>query len=77
MFLLGKLASKHAPTNHDGSEPLSQQPLRQIGCFFASPDSVHHGGMMCGGGGGELGGIGPGDEVFCSMRFLASINRGG
>ena len=32
---------------------------------------------MRGGGGGELGGIGPGDEVFCSMRFLASINHGG
>jgi hypothetical protein len=33
--------------------------------------------MMRGGGGGELGGIGPGDEVFCSMRFLASIDHGG
>ena len=32
---------------------------------------------MCGGGGGELGGIGPGDEVFCSMRFLVSIDHGG
>ena len=32
---------------------------------------------MRGGGGGKLGGIGPGDEVFCSMRFLASINHGG
>ena len=32
---------------------------------------------MHGGGGGELGGIGPGDEVFCSMRFLASIDHGG
>ncbi len=32
---------------------------------------------MRGGGGGELGGIGPGDEVFCSMRFLALINHGG
>jgi hypothetical protein len=32
---------------------------------------------MGGGGGGELGGIGPGDEVFCSMRFLASIDHGG
>jgi hypothetical protein len=31
---------------------------------------------MRGGGGGELGGIGPGDEVFCSMRFLASIDHG-
>ncbi len=33
--------------------------------------------MMRGGGGGKLGGIVPGDEVFCSMRFLASINYGG
>ena len=33
--------------------------------------------MMRGGGGGELGGIGPGDEVFYSMRFLASIDHGG
>ena len=33
--------------------------------------------MIRGGGGGELGGIGPGDEVFCSMRFLASIDHGG
>jgi len=32
---------------------------------------------MHGGGGGELGGIGPGDEVFCSMQFLASIDHGG
>ena len=32
---------------------------------------------MRGGGGGELGGIGPGDEVFCSIRFLASIDHGG
>ena len=32
---------------------------------------------MRGGGGGELGGVGPGDEVFCSMRFLASIDHGG
>ncbi len=33
--------------------------------------------MIRGGGGGELGGIGPGDEVFCSMRFLAPIDHGG
>jgi len=33
--------------------------------------------MMRGGGGGELRGIGPGDEVFCSIRFLASIDHGG
>jgi hypothetical protein len=32
--------------------------------------------MMRGGGGGELGRIGPGDEVFCSMQFLASIDHG-
>ncbi len=32
---------------------------------------------MRGSGGSELGGIGPGDEVFCSMRFLASIDHGG
>ncbi len=32
---------------------------------------------MRGGGGGELRGIVPGDEVFCSMRFLASIDHGG
>ena len=32
---------------------------------------------MHGGGGGKLGGIGPGDEVFCSMQFLASIDHGG
>ncbi len=33
--------------------------------------------MMRGGGGGELGGLGPGEEVFCLMQFLASINHGG
>jgi hypothetical protein len=33
--------------------------------------------MMHGGGGGELGGIGLEDEVFCSMQFLVSINHGG
>jgi hypothetical protein len=32
---------------------------------------------MRGGGGGKLGGIGPGDKVFCLMRFLASISHGG
>ena len=32
---------------------------------------------MRGGGGRELGRVGPGDEVFCSMRFLASIDHGG
>jgi hypothetical protein len=32
--------------------------------------------MIRGGGGGELGGIGPGDEVFCSMHFLESIDHG-
>jgi hypothetical protein len=32
---------------------------------------------MRGGGGGKIGGIGPGDEVFCLMRFLVSIDHGG
>ncbi len=32
---------------------------------------------MRGGGGGKIGGIGPGDKVFCSMRVLASIDHGG
>jgi hypothetical protein len=32
---------------------------------------------MHGGGGGELRGIGPGDKVFCSMRFLALVDHGG
>ena len=31
---------------------------------------------MRGGGDGKLGGIGPGDEVFCSMPFLVSIYHG-
>ena len=29
------------------------------------------------GGGSKLGGIGPGDKVFCLMQFLASIDHGG
>jgi hypothetical protein len=33
--------------------------------------------MMLGGGGGELGGIGPGDEVSYTMQFCALINDGG
>jgi hypothetical protein len=33
--------------------------------------------MMRGGGDGEYGGIGPGDEVFRSMGFLALIDHGG
>ena len=33
--------------------------------------------MMRGGGGGAEGGMGEGDEVFCSMRFLALIDHGG
>ena len=32
---------------------------------------------MRGGGGRELRGVGPGDEVFCSMQFLVSIDHGG
>jgi hypothetical protein len=32
--------------------------------------------MKCGGGASKLGGIGPGDKVFCSMQFLASIDHG-
>ena len=32
---------------------------------------------MRGGGGGAEGGMGEGDKVFCSMRFLASIDHGG
>jgi hypothetical protein len=32
---------------------------------------------MRGGGVGAEGGIGAGGEVFCSMRFLASIDHGG
>jgi len=32
---------------------------------------------MHGSGGGKLGGIGPGDEVFRSMQFLVSIDHGG
>ena len=32
--------------------------------------------MMRGGGGGAEGGMGEGDEVFCSMQFLALINHG-
>ncbi len=31
---------------------------------------------MRGSGGGELGVVGPGDEVFCSMQFLALIDHG-
>ncbi len=33
--------------------------------------------MMLGGGGGELGGIEPGDEVSYTMQLRASINDGG
>jgi hypothetical protein len=32
---------------------------------------------MRGGGGGAEGGMGEGDEAFCWMRFLASIDHGG
>jgi hypothetical protein len=60
-----------------GFQAVLRQPPCQIGCFFASTDLVHHGGMMCGGGGSKLGGIGPGDKVICSMQFLASIEHGG
>ena len=42
-----------------------------------STDSVHHGSMIRGSGGGKLGGIGPGDKVFCSIQFLVSIDHGG
>ena len=59
------------------SEPLSWQPPRQIGRFFASTYSEHHGGSCGGGGVGTEGGIRAGGEVFCSMRFLASIDHDG
>jgi hypothetical protein len=36
----------------------------------------HHGGMIYSSGVGTEGGIRAGGEVFCSMRFLASINHG-
>ncbi len=39
-------------------------------------DSAHLGGMMRGGSGGAEGGMGEGDEVFCLMQFLASIDHG-
>ncbi len=52
-------------------------PPHRISRFFAFTDSVHHGGMMCGGDGGTEGGIGAGGEVFCLRQFLASINDGG
>ncbi len=32
---------------------------------------------MCGGDGGKLGGIGPGDKVFCLIQFLVLIDNGG
>jgi len=49
------------------SEPSSRQPPCQIGRFFASADSRHHGGMKRLGGLGAKGGIGTGGEVFFSM----------
>jgi hypothetical protein len=33
--------------------------------------------MMHGGGGGAEGVMGEGEELFCSMQFLASIDYGG
>ena len=80
VFLLGELASL---TNTPGpwqlaSEPSSRQPPCQIGRFFVSTDLVvHHGGMMHGGGEGTESRMGAGGEVFCSIRFLASIKDGG
>jgi hypothetical protein len=59
------------------SEPLSWQPPRQIGRFFASTYSKHHSSSCGGGGVGTEGGIRAGGEVFCSMRFLASIDHDG
>jgi len=58
------------------SEPSSWQPPRQIGCFFASANLRHHGGMMRGGCVGAEGGIGGGGgKVFCSMWCPASIDH--
>ncbi len=59
------------------SEPSSQQPPHQFGCFFVSAYLLHHGGMMCDGGGSKLRGIEPGDEVSYTMWFGASISDGG
>ena len=82
VFLLGKLASLTLTTRttrpwRPASGPSYRQPPHRIGRFFAFADSAHHGGMMRGGGGGAEGGMGEGGEVFCSMRFLASIDHGG
>ena len=79
MFLLGKLASKHAPPQpwRPASKPSSWHPPCQIGCFFASTNLGHHGGMIRDGSVGAGCGIGAGGEVFCSIKFLAWIDHGG
>jgi hypothetical protein len=58
-------------------EPLSQQRPHQSSCFFTSANSRHHGGMMRNGSVGTEDRIGAGGEVFCLMRFLASIGHSG
>ena len=74
--LLCKLASKHAPSDHGGRLPSHRLgSLHANGCFFASADSRHHGGMMRVGGVSTEGGIGAGGEVFCSIMVAAVVLR--
>jgi hypothetical protein len=76
--LLGKLASKHTTSDHGGRLPSHRlSSLHAESVDSSRPPLEHHGGMIYSSGVGTEGGIRAGGEVFCSMRFLASIDHGG
>ncbi len=67
VFLLGKLASENAPTNHGG-----WLPSRRLGSLHAESVASSRPPSR-----GEIKGIGPVDKVFYTMRFRRSIDDGG
>jgi hypothetical protein len=53
------------------------QPPQEIGHCAASSGQEHHWRMMHGGGGSEIGGIGPGDEFSYMMGLRAMMDHEG
>ncbi len=63
-------------TSSSAPEPLARQLPCQIGCCATLSRQQHHWGMMRVVGGGEIGGIRPGDDFFDTMGLLALIDHG-
>ncbi len=59
------------------SEASAWQPISQIGGYAALSRKGNHGGMICGSGGGEIGGRGTGGDDSYNRKICTSINHGG